>query len=334
MASNTQISTTGTLNDLPKNTAVITGINPEYMTNTPGDTFYNYEINYDGVTNTLVIPSTVEKDGVQYTIIGVNLSVGSKDRTAVFPNVENIIFPNTIKSINGANGVPGYDLSKVKNVVLPKYITSLPDGMFMDCTNLKSVNIPNNVTEIGSQAFMNCKSLTSVSIHDDVTSIASAAFYNCISLESIEIPSGVNRISRQMFEGCSALSSINLPDNLIEIEGAAFKDCKNLKKINIPDGVISIGSNAFAAAGVEEIIIPENMSVIEEGAFQASNIKTIYIPKNVTEIGFFAFNAVSTLKNVNYEGSKEEWQKIKIGDGNNGLNGPTFTYNYKLETNN
>ena len=56
-----------------------------------------------------------------------------------------------------------------------------------------------------------------------------------------------------------------------------------------------------------------NIILIKDGAFNGCNsLQTIILPKNLKEIETYAFFSCNHLYQVNYEGTKEEWKKIKI----------------------
>lgn len=63
----------------------------------------------------------------------------------------------------------------IETVVLPVYITEIPDGAFAGCTNLKTV-IAYGVTKIGANAFSGCTSLDKFNIDNAVTSLGENAF--------------------------------------------------------------------------------------------------------------------------------------------------------------
>jgi len=70
---------------------------------------------------------------------------------------------------------------------------------------------------------------------------------------------------------------------------------------------------------LKEVILP-NITKIENFTFSnCSSLESIFIPKFVTSIGDCAFLKCTNLKNIYYEGTKEEWDKIDISTvGNNG----------------
>ena len=65
----------------------------------------------------------------------------------------------------------------IETVVLPVYITEIPDGAFAGCTNLKTV-IAYGVTKIGANAFSGCTSLNKFAVDNAITSLGVKAFEN------------------------------------------------------------------------------------------------------------------------------------------------------------
>ena len=100
------------------------------------------------------------------------------DGTVVVPEYDS---SNNNDGTYSAKKVTSFDASafagksQIETVVLPIYITKIPDGAFAGCTNLKSV-IALGVTEIGSNAFKGCTSLNKFSIDNRVTKLGDNAF--------------------------------------------------------------------------------------------------------------------------------------------------------------
>ncbi len=65
--------------------------------------------------------------------------------------------------------------TSIKTVVLPIYVTEIPDGAFEGCTNLESI-IAFGVTRIGANAFKGCTSLKAFAIDNKVTALGENAF--------------------------------------------------------------------------------------------------------------------------------------------------------------
>ena len=249
--SNNKIASTGDMSSLPLKEAKITGIKPQYCNkdgynpktdkNDFEDT--NYEIKYEGISDTLIIPYQVEFNGEMYKVTEVNLTVKESDYSFLtLPSIENIIYPNTVKVIEGAdyNGN-----EKLKNIVLPKNIKEIPSSFFNSCNNLVSIDIPKGVTSIQWGTFNECSKLESVNIQKGVTSIGDYAFYKCYSLKNIEMPDDLTEIGEYAFKYCKGLTSIRIPDKVSKIAGQTFYGCDNLTSIILPDNITEIDDIAF-----------------------------------------------------------------------------------------
>ncbi len=92
--------------------------------------------------------------------------------------------------------------------------------------------------------------------------------------------------------GCSSLKSVTIPDGVTEIGEDAFGGCSSLTSITIPDGVTEISREAFSGC---------------------SPLKSVTIPESVTEIGTRAFNGCDSLTDINFKGTKEQWNAISKG---------------------
>ena len=121
------------------------------------------------------------------------------------------------------------------------------------------------------------------------------------------------------------------------IDRTAFANCSELTKIIIPNSVISIGEQAFSScSNLSDITLPEKLTTIPNGAFvDCSKLSQIKIPISVNFIDKFAFlgtgfNPATVIKygKVYYDGTKEQWNKINIGKGNDKLTTAAIYYKY------
>ena len=216
--SNNKIASIGDMSSLPLKEARITGIKPEYanaygynpetrendLTNT------NYEIKFEGITDTLIVPYQVQINGEMYKVTEVNISVRSGYFSTPVPNIENVIFPNTVKKIN-VSGISWWRNNlerKTKTIKLPNKITELPDGIYASANHMTTFEIPKSVTKIGKSAFDMCKNLTSIDLPKGLTSIGEGAFGGCTGLTDISIPDGVTNIGPGAFDACTKLASV------------------------------------------------------------------------------------------------------------------------------
>ena len=84
----------------------------------------------------------------------------------------------------------------------------------------------------------------------------------------------------------------------------AFNNCRSLIRITVPEGVTSIEANAFAGC---------------------SGLTKATIAKSVTNIGNYAFSRCTGLSNINFGGTKAEWNAIAKGSGWDSISGTSYT---------
>ena len=246
--------------------------------------------------------------------------------------------------VRGIGADAFYDCKSLTSVTIPNSVTSIGERAFSGCLSLTGVTIPNSVTSIGNSAFSGCSSLTSVTIPNSVTNIESSTFYNCSSLTGVTIPSSVTSIGDWAFSGCSSLTSVTIPNSVTSIGWYAFSGCTSLTSVTIPDSVTSIGRNAFKnCTSLTTLTIPDSVTSIGWGAFEnctsltgvklpsalqwinsemfsnCVRLTSVTIPKSVTSIGEKAFYYCDSLTDVHYGGSKADWAKITIKNGNEDL---------------
>lgn len=123
-----------------------------------------------------------------------------------------------------------------------------------------------------------------------------------------KVPSGIAAIGPYAFQNCTNLTKVTIPGTVTSIGDNAFQNCINLAEVAISSGVTSIGIWAFGCR--------ENRTALAR----------IFIPASVTSIEYAAFYNTS-LTDVYYGGTEEEWNAIQIGQYNFHLTGANIHYN-------
>jgi len=186
-----------------------------------------------------VIPSTVDINGVTYTVTGI----GEK---------------------------AFYNGTKVTSVTLPNTITSIGSQAFGNCA-IHTLTIPESVVYIANSAVSgghfsepnsNIKTLYYNARHAEGNVMAyliQNSFLYCGSFNlardcEVIIGNEVEHIPNH-FVSSSKIESIHIPSNVTSIGEFAFRQCVNLTSITLPSGIYSIGTGAFEGiTGITTVI--------------------------------------------------------------------------------
>ena len=266
---------------------------------------------------------------------------GVKRYTAAFcdcPGLTKLTLASSLEEFGSLECLPG-----LKECVLAEGMTRIPGRFFADCTALERVTIPSTLKIVGGQAFNNCSSLQSIKLPEGLTTIEEWAFADCTGLkhlnlpstlteigglafcrcrswcDKVVVPSGVRVLSQWAFLGCDSLTSITLPDTLEEIGELCFSHHSGLTTLMLPDSVKTIGGSCFYdCENLQWIILPPKLSVISEWMFgNDKKLQTVGIPRSVKQIGFYAFGGCWFLRDIYYEGTEAEWNKIQVDNTDN-----------------
>ena len=300
-------------------------------------------------------------EGLQSITLSNKLTSINYDTFHSCSSLASIIIPDSVTYIDEA-AFSG--CSSLTGITIPDGVTYIGFEAFAACSSLNSVDIPDSVTEIGNSVFDGCTGLTAVTIGKGLTSIGYGAFSYCDSLITLTvaegntkyysqsnciieteskkliagcnssiIPDGVNSIGDWAFCGCSGLESITIPDGVTAIGDRAFYGCSGLESITIPDSVTSIGERAFSNCGKLKYNEYDNALYLGNDnnpyiiliRAKDNNITSCKINEKTKFIHNDAFNSCRALREINFNGTKAEWEEIeKFGgwDSNTG--------NYKI----
>ncbi len=184
-------------------------------------------------------------------------------------------------------------------VELPAY--SIEDGVLACWYRLvPEAIIPEGVTEISTSAFSLCESLSSVIIPYSVTKIGGNAFRFCTSLKGIHYGG-----TKEQWEAVEK-GDFWYQDTYVH-KVFCSDDTVNLPACSIEDNMLKSWCRP-----VPEVIIPEGVTEINDLAFyDCMSLTSVIIPKSVTKIDFYAFLDCAFLKEIHYDGTKEQWKAVK-----------------------
>ena len=157
-----------------------------------------------------------------------------------------IYYHNNTSNINmsTANDVISeymFDHCNLETIVFPATVKAIEGGAFGSCYNLKgTLTIPDNITRIGNYAFEACTAIEHVVLPAKLTdeswskpALGSNVFSGCHSLKEVTIPGGFTRLRTNAFNDCIALTTVTLPASITYIDGSAFAGCTSLTDIYV-----------------------------------------------------------------------------------------------------
>lgn len=228
-----------------------------------------------------------------------------KDALNEKKKLKKVVFPDSLTSIPRAFC---RSVSALEEVKLPANLKIISNASFSECTNLKTIDLPDTVTEIGAFAFADCTSLKDFTIPDGIKSIGEEAFYNS-GITSLVVPESVETIDKLAFSHMANLTNATFPAGC----GITFSDCKNLKTAKITGNPTVIDNYMFyECSQLTDFEIPGSVKKIGYAAFYNTALKEAVIPASVTEIDDWAFGECQNL------------EKAVLPDGLKSIGGAAF----------
>ncbi|SDB69563.1 leucine-rich repeat protein [Butyrivibrio sp. INlla16] len=169
-------------------------------------------------------------------------------------------------------------------------------------SDITTINIASGITSIGNCAFGFCSNLSNIIIPNTITRIGSYSFYDCDMLTDIAIPSSVTVIGDSAFWDCTGLTTVTLPASVTTLEGFTFINCQNLKTAYVNCNITEIPASMFSSCVY---------------------LEKVWIPA-VNKINVCAFNNCTSLKDVYYAGTQDQWNSVEISEENAALANATI----------
>lgn len=155
----------------------------------------------DEYKGSVVIPATVTRSGVKYTVTEICDSAFMN-----CANLESVTIPEGVTSI----GKYSFLYCKKLKIKLPSTIRNIKLGAFWDCISIDTITLPEGMTTIGNYAFNGCTGITSVTLPSSLTSIGAYAFRGCYGITEIIIPGKVTSIGEDAFINCKNLATVTV----------------------------------------------------------------------------------------------------------------------------
>lgn len=188
----------------------------------------------------------------------------------------------------------------LENVVLSPSVTRIIKAAFYN-TSLKNIFIPKTITSIGEKAFWHCRNLTTVGFDRDSVykQLPEQCFKDCTSLKNITF-GRVDYLSKLAFDYCTSIESVDLT-NVLALDETAFDNCTSLAEVVYGDSDAAEKATVSNAAfedtpSLETVMLGSAVKSVEAKAFaNCTNLKTAYISDEVESISPTAFDGCENL---------------------------------------
>ncbi len=271
--------------------------------------------------------------------------------------------------VTGYHGDSREDTVKIANTYKSLPVTEIAEDAFNskygETERIQKIVFERNspLTVVGANAFAGCEGLREVVIPKNVTQLGDGAFRGCINLKDLAFERGshLTLVGARAFYECGRLQEVNLPKSVTHVGAYAFAECGN-GAISIPDGIVSVGAKILGDTWgwssteyegayylgnelnpylvllqpkymyVADHAIREGAKIVSEEAFKdCKDLCEVVIPKSVVTIGRDAFSGCTELDTVFYEGSRAQWEEMRIEQGNGELTETWILYYSEIE---
>ncbi len=199
-----------------------------------------------------------------------------------------------------------------------KAVVSIGQMAFM-FTEVTNVTLPVSLKALKVSAFDTAYSLINITLNEGLETIGDSAFDNCEMLQKISIPSTVTSIGSNVFASDYNMNTITVAEGNKNYY-ADGKALYNIEKTRLMKYVASCNGESY--------VVPYTVTTLDTYAFShLKKLKTLQIPVSVVEIGDYAFYESSSLTDIYYGGTADQWAAISKGSNNDILNSVNIHYN-------
>ncbi len=235
---------------------------------------------------------------------------------------------NSVLTVYGSGAIENYSYNKtpawkqykdvITEIVVEEGITATGDNCFKELINVEKITLPDSLEKIAGYSFNWLTAIEKIELPANVKEIGDMAFFFNYNMKEITLPEKLEKIGWTAFGSCYALEKVVLPDSLTDISNFAFEGCYALKEVKLPANIKVIKDHMFSRCNsLETITIPEGVTEIQDYTFMGcTSLKDIYLPSTIEKLGEYLFRETGITQNIHYNGSKDDWQKIEIGDHN------------------
>lgn len=273
-----------------------------------------YTIFYEGSLEDWNAGVEVKSDLSKYNLIFSQrpaLTKRTEEKDEIYSNT---LYVRGVNSQVQKHSYFAYD--KVSEVVILPSVTSIQEKAFFS-SHVKHLAMSNTVTELGELCFSH-SDLETIALSNMITVLPHKVFSECVNLKRLCLPKGLKTIGDSALSRCTALECVHIPISLQEIARKAFYGCSEIVYMFVPEAVTQLGEKAFAyCTNLRYLIIFGDISTLPVSMCEAcTNLEFVILTDAVKVIETAAFNNCNSNCRVIYNGTPEQWNKVRIGAEN------------------
>lgn len=263
----------------------------------------------------LVIPDTVEFEGIRYPVVGIDSWCLSQQynmtavtlpatldtiRSEAFYIEDNLTavyytgtlaqwchiyfeseWSNPVRSGNSHRLYIGGE--EVTNLVIPEGVTSIGQYAFVNCNNIANVTLPSTLDSVGYGAFRDCWALVRTRFMGSIAQWCNIGF-------GAENSNPIHQ-TRNLYLGSNKVSDLVIPAGVTAIKPYAFYNCSSIASVAMADGVLAIGESAFQGCeSMTSVDFSPNVTTIGMNAFRyCHEVRLFQLPDSLRTIESWAF---------------------------------------------
>lgn len=248
---------------------------------------------------------------------------------------ESLIVSDSETKVSGEVRIPGYYYSEDFERYLP-------------VTKITGQDKNSSAQLSGTGGFQGNENITSVYLGDNLRVVGHGAFRDCTALVTVNTTSALTEIGDWAFGNTAALKDIIWTEECnVSIFGMNAFNATGIEEMSVPKSVTNLNYGVFQWTKLKRIKIYAPITKMENSMFfRADELVEIWLPATLTEIDHSCFGGYSGSPTdgpgmpgsftVNFAGTEEQWNAIKINSSNNGVISnnkdelPTI-FNYNVE---
>lgn len=133
----------------------------------------------------------------------------------------------------------------------------------------------------------------------------------------------VTTISGGCFQNCDHLKELVIPDSVLSVHASILLGADNIEKLTIPSApleqVMGIGGKDVlsylgnSSKSIHTLVLYDGATSIFNKAFAGTDLINITLPSTLIRIEFLAFSNSTSMTNIVFRGTCEQWQAVEKG---------------------